>query len=134
MGFEPTTSPVHLFIIFIMAWTISSPYLSEINLGALVSSLYGALQYCIGVPTVFACPYYLGFSLHRYPKEFQPRFNEEAAVKSTGERSNQLSYDRIFLYFSKTSFFLLRERSEKPKLLYIKLYKFKVATMLKVKR
>jgi len=46
MGADPTASRVHLFIIFIMAWTISSPCPElDRELGALVSSLYGAPPY-----------------------------------------------------------------------------------------
>ena len=66
-------------------------------LGAPVSSLYGAILFCIQeVPTVFAYllkSFSRRFSLHRYPREFQSTISIESCT-STGGCSNQLSYGR----------------------------------------
>ena len=68
-------------IIFIMAWTISLPCLIKLDLGTLVSSLYGVPRHDIRVPSVFAYPSTSsGLSLHRYPKEFQSALSTESCT------------------------------------------------------
>lgn len=62
----------------------------------------------------------------------QPTGLEPATSSVTGQCSNQLSYGCIFMYLSKTSFFLSRYSFDVPKLLYIKLYNFKELFMLYV--
>ncbi len=94
MGDDPTTSPVHLSHIFIKAWTISSPYSPVANLGAPVSSLYGAPSLYSFFIKVKMWKGSLGvrifvsneLSLHRYPGEFQSAVSTESCI-STGECS-----------------------------------------------
>ncbi len=99
MGADPTASPVHLSIIFIKAWTISSP-IPQLNrgLGTLVSSLYGAPSLYLFFMKVkiwkgshgirMSCTFRkrTDFSLHRYPREFQSAISTESCI-STGECS-----------------------------------------------
>ena len=79
-------SPYTLSTTCVMGWTISSPCLFQ-DLGALVSSLYGApLKFCFAkfwrVPTVLPTK---GFTV--IPKSFNPPFGKKAAICFTGSRS-----------------------------------------------
>lgn len=95
-GLEPATSHVHEFHYFHSGmdyiFTIGLP------LGAPVSSLYGAplskkLDRGSHGIRMFA---FSKFSLHRYPREFQAAFRQQAAHLQAGALT-KLSYDRIFI-------------------------------------
>src|SRR3989344_94335 len=92
-------------------------------LGAPVSSLYGAHLSMLSGSHGIRVSASGGLSLHRYPREFQSTFRIESCT-STGECSNQLSYDRtpynVSTALLKRRYFLLRKWLQVP-LLYINL-------------
>jgi len=106
-GLEPATSAVHDFHYFRSGvdyiFTVGFP------LGIPVSSLYGALLNIKRFPRYSHIPLW-GLSLHRYPRKFQPPFRRGSCT-STGRRSNQLSYSRIFLNSLNLFLFLSRKSS-----------------------